>query len=262
MLSAMFVLLGGFLIGSFLNICIRHIPNSQFIILHDSYCPSCNIRLEPWDMIPIVSYIMTKGKCRYCNASISFKYPIVEFVTGCMFLSLYFKFSHSIYFFMYSFFMAILIIIFVLDVRYMVILDELVIVLILLGISNLVIHMINPLSLHIDIKWYELIIGAFTASGFLYIVSLVGKQIYKTDVMGMGDVKLYIPIGIILGFRMVLVALFLAIALGGIISIVLLLTKKKSRKSIIPFGPYIIIGTFITILYGADLYTLWYQYIF
>lgn len=254
-----FIFLSGTCVGSFLNVCIFRIPANKSIVFPPSECPDCHTKLRPIDLIPILSYILLKGKCRYCKNPISFQYPLVEFLTGTVWLLTYIKYGFSIETAALLFLYTLLIPVTFIDLKYMIIPNGLVITGLMGGIALSVYHIfVSPFSLYKSTSWYAPFIGMVSASGILFLIAFIGFIIYKNDgAMGMGDVKLFIPIGMILGWKLALLTLFLAVILGGITSIVLLILKIKERKSAIPFGPFIAIATYITGFFGNQILN-WY----
>lgn len=253
------VFLTGLCVGSFLNVCIYRIPLEKSVAFPPSHCPHCNHPLKPMDLFPVFSYLFLKGKCRYCQAGISIRYPLVELLTGLVWLSVFLKFGLTVETPAFLFLFSILIAVFFIDMDHMIIPNGLVLLGIGGGLLVFVYNLITPFALFSPAKWYTPLIGMVSASGILFAVALIALLIYKNDGgMGMGDVKIFIPIGMFLGWKLALLALFLSIMSGGIISIFLLLLKIKDRKSAIPFGPYIILGTISAVFFGNNLLT-WYM---
>ena len=254
-----FMFLLGTCVGSFLNVCIFRIPENKSIIFPPSECPDCNTRLRPVDLIPVFGYILLKGKCRYCKKPISIQYPLVEFLTGMVWLLVYLRYGLSIETAALLFLYTLLIPVTFIDLKYMIIPNGLVLTGLVGGFILSIYHIfVKPFSLYQSSLWYEPFIGMVSASGILFVIAIIGFIIYKNDgAMGMGDVKLFIPIGMILGWKLALLTLFLAIVLGGVISIILLILKIKDRKSAIPFGPFIAIATYITGFFGNQILN-WY----
>lgn len=256
--ESVFVILFGLVIGSFLNVCIYRIPEGKSIAFPPSHCPKCGTQLKALDLIPVLSYFFLKRSCRYCKDKISVRYAGVELLTALVYLALYLRFSWSIEFIAFAFIMSILIAVFFIDIDHKIIPDELVIAGIIGGAALIVYNIFAPFDIFKDRMWWNPVIGAFAASIFLFLVALLGSVIFKTDeAMGMGDIKLFVPIGIFLGWKICLVALMFSIVLGGLTSIILLVLRKTTRKATIPFGPFIVIGTFIAIMYGWNILN-WY----
>ncbi|PAB59508.1 prepilin peptidase [Anaeromicrobium sediminis] len=253
----------GLLIGSFLNVCIYRIPREESIVVPGSHCPVCMNKLRAIDLIPVLSYLFLGRKCRFCKTKIGPRYMMVELLTGLVFLLLFNKYGDSIDFIVYTILMSILIVICFIDYDHMIIPDQLVFMATMVGILVILYNRKFPMYIYGNDPWYSPFIGVIIGSGSLLIISLIGMTIYKgQEVMGMGDVKIFIPIGLFLGFKMTAVTLFLSILLGAIISILLIVSGYKSVKSYIPFGPFIVLGTFISLIWGWDLFDLWYEFVF
>jgi len=248
----------GLCMGSFLNVCIYRIPMKQSVAFPPSHCPHCNTRLSAADLIPVFSYVLLGGKCRYCKAGISVQYPIVELLTGLIYLIIYIRYGFSVETLALIFLFSILIVVLFIDLRHMIIPNGLVLLGMAGGALVTIYNMFIPFSLYQPSKWYTPLIGMFSASGILFAVALIGLLVYGNDGgMGMGDVKLFIPIGMFLGWKLALLSLFLSIMLGGITGLVLLISRVVGRKTAIPFGPFIVVGTIISALFGNSIIN-WY----
>ncbi len=257
--SYIIILLCGLIIGSFINVCIYRIPLGKSIVAPPSACTSCGKRLVASDLVPIFSYFLLRGRCRHCRTPISPRYPLVEFLTALVFIALFIRYGYTIPFIAFAFLMAVLIIVFFIDVDHRIIPDELVIAGIIGGAVLLGYNFFRPLTeVFGDGKWWTPVAGFFSGSGFLLLIALLGLFIYKTDdAMGMGDVKLMAPIGLFLGWRLCLTSLFISVLLAGVTSLGLILLRIKKKKDTIPFGPFIVTGTFLTIMWGWELLN-WY----
>lgn len=256
------VLIFGLIIGSFLNVCIYRIPLGESIVAPPSHCPNCGTRLKPLDLIPLVSYLISRARCGYCGLKISPRYFLVELITGIVTIALFVKYGLTVDFAAFLFLTYILIAVFFIDLDHLIIPDELVIVGIIGGGILFVYSLFLPFQIYADAYWWNPLLGLVSGSGFLFCVTLIGGALYKSDdVMGMGDVKLFVPIGLFLGWRMTLLALFISVILGGMSSLILILLGKANRKSMIPFGPFIVSAVFITIMWGWDILN-WYLGLF
>jgi len=244
----------GVIIGSFLNVCIFRIPQGDSIISPPSHCPKCEIRLKPFDLIPLLSYLFYFGKCRYCNQRISPRYFIVELLTGFVSVTLFIKYGMTVDFAAFLFLTYILIVVFFIDLDHQIIPNELVIAGLIGGAILFIYNIFRPVLIYQDRFWWNPFLGLVSGSGFLLSIAFIGSLLYKNDeVMGMGDVKLFAPIGLFLGWRMTLLALYISVILGGVSSLLLIFFGKANRKSKIPFGPFIVIGVFITVMWGWDI---------
>lgn len=243
MIILIFIL--GLMIGSFINCVIYRLHVNQSFLKGRSYCPYCKHQLEFLDLIPIFSFIFLKGKCRYCQAKISWQYPIVEFVTGLIFIIIYFVWSKSPvfgYLVLYRnlFFATFLIIIFIYDFKYQLVSDQIVIW------SAIIAFLLNLL---LGISWLNLLIGAIIGSSFFLAQYFVSKGKW----IGLGDAYLGFLIGVMLGWQRVVLAVMLAYLIGSITAAILVLFKKEEWKSKIALGPFLAIGTFIVLLYGEKI---------
>ncbi len=249
-----FIFLFGLCIGSFLN-CVIYRLEKKKKLTGRSYCPHCRHKLIWRDLIPVFSFIFFRRKCRYCKKSISIQYPLVELATGLLFLLIFNQYN----FINLCFLLAIssfIIIIFAYDLRHYIIPDKILFPAIAITFlyrlfENFAIGNLAFIPL-LNYFWAALI-----ASGFFLFIFLISKGRW----MGFGDVKLAVLMGFILGLPDVLAALFLAFLFGAIISIILMVLGKKGLKSEIPFGPFLITGTFIAMFWGQEIIQ-WYMRLF
>ena len=253
------VFLLGLIIGSFINVLVYRIPLEKSIVYPPSACTSCGKRLTAPDLVPVFSYIFLKGRCRHCGVPISGRYPLVELLTAFIFTAVFIKYGISVPFLAFIFLMTILIAVFFIDLDHRIIPDELVLAGIIGGVALLVYNCINPVpEIYGDLKWWTPAAGFFSGSVILLLVAIIGMIIYKSDeAMGIGDVKLMAPIGIFTGWKLCLTGLMLAIIIAGVTSLILIIAGKKTGKDAIPFGPFIVTGVFIAIMWGWDLLN-WY----
>lgn len=232
-------LIFGLVFGSFYNVVIYRLPNHQSLSTEPSHCPSCAHRLGVFDLVPVLSFILLKGRCRYCQEKISFRYPLIELITGLMFVLTYLRYGFSSATWIGLLLHSILIIVAMIDIDTMEIMDRFHIMILILAI---VVVINSPLSL------YSHVIGFFLISTpFFLIATFIGG-------MGGGDIKLIAVAGLLLGIKATFIAFFISSISGGIVAAYLLLTKQKERKSLIAFGPYLCIGISIAYLYGIPLF--------
>ncbi|MFA5104020.1 MAG: prepilin peptidase [Candidatus Margulisiibacteriota bacterium] len=242
------VFLLGLVVGSFLNVCICRLPQEKSIVYPPSNCPKCSHRLSAIDLLPIISYIFLRGKCRYCGGSISIRYPIVEALTGFLFLTIYFKFGAGFVSVFYFVFISILIAVAFTDLETQTIHDY-------LSFSGIIAGLLYGLySGSLIGSFYGMAIGA----GFFFCIRILGQLIYKKEAMGEGDVLLAAMLGAFFGPKGIILSIALSFLIGAIISIVLLATKMKKRGEEIPFGPYLAVSAIIVIFWGE---TLWRWYL-
>ncbi len=245
----------GLIIGSFVNVLIYRIPEGKSIVSPPSACTGCGTRLTVIDLVPVFSYVFLKGKCRHCGSRISPRYPFVELLEAVIFIILFSKYGFTVPFFAYAYLMMILTAIFFIDIDHRIIPNGLVLAGLAGGFLFFIYNCFDPMIwIFGDGKWWTPLAGLLPGSCFLLLVAILGSLIYRTeDAMGMGDVKLMAPIGLFLGWKLCIAALFSSIMLGGVISIILMLTGIKKRKDTIAFGPFIVAGAFVTIMWGWEI---------
>lgn len=235
------ILLFGLTIGSFLNVCIYRIPKGESISYPPSHCMGCGTRLKHLDLIPIISYLLAKGKCRYCGEKISLQYPIIEILNAFIYVLLFYKFGLSLLLIKYSILCSVLLVISIIDFDHKIIPNSINLFLLIYGIIfNIIDFSFSNLTSNL--------LGLFIGGGLFLLIAIISK-----GAMGGGDIKLVAVLGLLFGFKKILLITFLSFIIGAIISILLLLFKIKKRKDYIPFGPFICIGAFITIIYGNNI---------
>ncbi len=249
-----FVFIFGLCIGSFLN-CVIYRLEKKEKLAGRSYCPQCKNTLSWSDLFPVFSFLCLWGKCRYCSKKISWQYPIVEIATGILFVLVFgslgfdWKLGIGIWDLIRMCFMfyvaSALIIIFVYDLKYYIIPDK--ILLPAIGIAFAFRLFENFSSIP------NLIIATLVGSGFFLFIFLISGGSW----MGFGDVKLAILMGLLLSFPNILLALFLAFFLGAVMGVIMMIFKGKKLRSELPFGPFLITGTFIALLWGSQI-VQWY----
>jgi leader peptidase (prepilin peptidase)/N-methyltransferase len=247
----------GLVVGSFLNVCIYRIPRRLSIIMPPSRCPSCNIPIKPWDNIPIVSYILLGGRCRSCKSRISFRYPLVEFLNAALYALILWRFGfgwHSVLYFAFS--SALLVISFI-DLDFQMIPDRITLLGIPIGFLAGSFLLPDPFDRSSLLGVKESLIGMIIGFGFFYLVALLGSAIFKKEALGGGDIKMMAMVGALMGWKTVILTTFLGSLTGSVFGILLIALKGKEKKSQIPFGPFLALGTIITLFYGQEIAS-WY----
>jgi leader peptidase (prepilin peptidase)/N-methyltransferase len=244
-LILIFSFIFGTVIGSFLNVCIYRLPLKISIISPRSICPSCGRSIPFYENIPILSYLLLKGKCQGCNAPISLQYPLVEFLTGLVALSLTLRFGLSPATLIYFLFISGLMVITFIDLKYQIIPD----VISLPGIGmGLLSSFVLP-----QVSFLDSLLGALVGGGSLLTVLSGYYLLTKREGMGFGDVKLLAMIGAFLGWKGALVGLITGAFLGTLIGVLLMIKEKKDLKHPIPFGPFLSIGAIVFIFFGKEM---------
>lgn len=241
-LYTIFVWVIGCIFGSFYNVVGYRIPNGLSIVRPGSFCPKCNHTLKWYELIPVVSYLIQKGKCRVCKERISIIYPMVEITTGILFATSYFIFGFTYELIIALIVSSFLVIVIVSDINYLIIPDE--------------VTFFFSLLLFLTKFFVEGFKSAFVAllSGLflffvMYLIMVLGNFVFKKESLGGGDVKLMFFIGMLLGPVLGMFSIFLSSLIALPLS---LLVYFKHKDNVIPFGPFILIAVFIIILFGIE----------
>jgi len=246
-----FSIIFGAMVGSFLNVCIYRLPKEESIIWPRSHCPACKKMIRFYDNIPLISYLLLRGRCRYCKGPISIQYPLVEGITALSSLFLFMKFGPSLSYLIYFAFVAALIVITVIDLYHQIIPDGIS----LPGIGvGLLTSLVNP-----QITFFNSLMGILLGGGSLFLVATLYEWIFKREGMGGGDVKLLAMIGAFLGWKAVILTILLSSLIGSTTGILIMILKGKDFKYAIPFGPFLSMGAVIALFYGENLIR-WYLY--
>ncbi len=258
MLFIFFVL--GLFVGSFLNVLADRFSEGESVVKGRSHCEKCKKTLKWNDLIPLLSFLMLRGKCRYCHSPLSFYYPIVELTTGILFILTIFFVSNGSQFLIsnfkflinfqllinliyYLFIVSSLIVVFFADLKYRIIPDKIVFPAILISFLYLFIIHNSLFMIHL--------FSALGASLFFLVLFLITKG----RGMGFGDVKFAFLMGLILGFPKIIVGLYIAFLTGAIVGSILILWRKKRIFGIaIPFGPFLAFGTFLALFWGKVIF--------
>ena len=236
----------GLAIGSFANVCIYRLPLKKSVAFPGSHCPGCLSAVCPLDNIPLISYIVLGGKCRDCSKRISLIYPAVELVTALFMLAGFFKFGPTFNFLVYAVVAPTLIIITAIDIEHKIIPDVITLPGIVFGLA------VGSYT----IGYADSLIGLFLGGGLFYLLAVLSN-----GGMGGGDIKYISAAGALLGWQKVLLVIFTGAFLGSIVGLFQIIIQKKSRKSLIPFGPFLAAGTLITLSYGNPLIRLYLEYL-
>jgi len=243
-LICILLFIAGLAVGSFLNVVIYRIPRGMSVYKPTaSICPRCKARIAFYDNIPVISYLILKGRCRKCGAKISFTYPMVEILTALMFVANFYFFGFSLQLLSGLILISSLIAISMIDIQFRIIPNAITWPMTIIGLG---LSTFGNLSRW----WFPL---AFSGGAFVFM--LIIHLIYPKG-MGMGDVKLALMIGAFLT-RSVVAALFIGFLAGSVYGLILILIKKKRFKQTIPFGPFIALGSIIALFWGGDIIN-WY----
>lgn len=261
-LILIFIFLLGIIVGSFLNVVIYRLNTGRKATKGRSICMTCNHNLRWYELIPIFSFLIQSGKCRRCVSNISHQYPVVEFITGLIFVFVALKFLPVFYASVYLYIIlsilffsifSLFIVMTVYDLRHKIIPNKLVYAFIVLSFVSIFINFYPIGNMFILPTWVALLSGPVIALPFVLIWVLS-----KGRLMGLGDGKLMLGIGWMLGLSSGLFAVILAFWIGTVFSIILMLLSKGkvSMKTEIPFAPFLIISTLATFFFDLNFFTL------
>ena len=240
-----FVTILGALWGSFANVCILRLPLDKGVVTGRSFCPNCK-KLIIWkDNIPIISFLLLKGKCRQCKKPISFQYTLVEILSLLSFLLIYYFYGISITTLLLIILALIFIIIFFIDLKHFIIPNTLTFPLMILGFIKSFIPNLDE----IFPNYIDSLIGGLFGYGIIWSIIFFYKQVRKKDGMGLGDAKLFAVIGFWFGWISIPFIIFLSSIIALLSVIPDLIKNSKKLTTQIPFGPYIIIGTLVYLFF-------------
>jgi len=243
-----FVFLLGSIVGSFMNVCIYRMPRKLSIVLPSSRCPSCNTPIKPWDNIPIVSYFFLGGRCRVCKSKISLIYPLVEFLNAALYVFILWRFGFAWHTPLYFIFCSTLVVISFIDLEFQIIPDKITLPGIPIGIIIGSFLLPDPFMRYTILGLKASLLGFVIGGGVYYALALVSR-----GGMGGGDIKMMAMVGALMGWKAVLLISFIGSFIGGLVGIFLMIFKGKGRKTKIPFGPFLALGSLITLFYGEEI---------
>lgn len=241
----------GLCIGSFLNVCIYRIAREESISFPPSHCTSCGYKLKAKDLFPVLSYILLGGKCRKCKEKISIKYPIVEILNALLYVAIYLNYGLSLKSLKFIIFASLMIVIGFIDFETKYVFNSTVI----FGVVSGIVFLVAEWIITKNIPWTNLA-GAAIGFGIIWTIVTITKG------MGEGDIDIALICGLFLGIKGVIVTLFIAVVLGGLVASIILVLKLKDRKEEMAFGPYLAIGGIVACLYGEYLINFYFKTFF
>ncbi len=237
------VIVTGLALGSFLNVCIYRIPLKKSILFPSSFCPNCDTKIRAWDNVPLLSFILLKGKCRKCKAKISLQYPLVEFITSALIVITYLRYGLGWEFAAKAILCLLLIAIFFIDLKHRIIPD----VITLPGVALGLLFSFFAKSPSV----LNSLIGILVGGVLFYVSAILGELLFKKESLGGGDIKLAMMLGAFLGWQKILLVFLLSAVLGTVVGAIAMLFSKDVKKTrMIPFGPFLALGTVLAIFLG------------
>ena len=244
----------GAIVGSFLNVCIHRLPHDMSVVLPASHCPACQTPIRWFDNIPLLSFLALRGRCRYCNVKISWRYPLVEGLNGLAYVFTVVRFGLEPATLVYALLLSTLIVVTFIDLDHQIIPNE-------ITFPGMPLGLIAAATV-LPISWLDSLIGLLCGGGVLFFVVWISPYIFGREGMGMGDVKLLAMLGAFLGWKATLLTLLLGAFSGAMIGLTLIITKLIKRNEPIPFGPFLALGAVLALFFGDGLiewYSRWFE---
>lgn len=270
MISA-FVFLFGLIIGSFLNVCIRRLPDGASIVKPASRCPACHTPIKPHDNIPVLSYLLLRGKCRACRAPISPLYPAVELLTALLFLACYRAFGPTVETLKWSVFAALMVVLVFTDLRERVLPDAVNFAGLGIGlVLSLFMQPFDGTALWLSDRLFaypppapvlslvDAVLGAAVGSGILWVVSEGYFRLRGREGMGLGDVKMMLMAGAFLGLKRAVLTILAGSLLGAVLGVIFIVVRRKGSDYELPFGTFLGAAALLVVFFGTPV-VIWYQ---
>lgn len=264
------VLVFGLIVGSFLNVCIVRLPRGRSIVSPPSHCPRCKKGIKFYDNIPVVSFLILRGRCRACGEPISWRYPAVELLNGLMYVWTLSEFGIGGEMFLVMAFCSALIVITFIDYDHQIIPDVITLPGMLVGLmlAPFVMSVLaDPLPFHLGrllphagpylTGFLNSFIGLLFGATPLFAIGWLWEKLRNIEAMGGGDVKLMGMVGSFLGWKGALLTIMLGALAGSVVGITLILLHRHKMDKVIPFGPFLAVGAVMTLFYGYDIIS-WY----
>jgi leader peptidase (prepilin peptidase)/N-methyltransferase len=260
----------GLVIGSFLNVCIVRLPRDRSIVKPPSHCPVCRTPIRFYDNIPIISFLLLRGKCRSCGEPISWRYPLVELVNGLLYAWIVREFAVGGEAFLIMAFCSSLIVITFIDLDHQIIPDVITLPGMLVGLTLAPFYLYpltDPLPFHLGglvphagpylTGFLNSLIGLFLGGAPLFAIGWIWEKLRHVEAMGGGDVKFMGMVGSFFGWKGALLTIMLGALAGSVVGVLLITLKRHTMEKVIPFGPFLAAGALTTAFYGHDIIS-WY----
>ena len=246
-MEMVFVFIIGSIVGSFLNVCIYRIPKRQSVVFPPSHCPHCKKNIHWYDNIPILSYIVLGGRCSFCKKKIHPRYILIEIMTALLILGLFVYLGMGPKFIVYAAFVSALIVVAFIDLQIQEIPDEITLGGVVLAVLfSFLFPSIQDQTLKIAALGQS-VVGAAVGGALIYAMGVLGGAVFKKEAMGGGDVKLMAFIGSVIGWKLTVLAFFIAPFTGAAIGIA---QKRRKGPDTIPYGPHLALAAVIAIFVG------------
>ena len=244
-------ILWGLILGSFLNVCVYRLPRELSVVRPRSSCPTCSRPIAWFDNIPLVSYLLLRGRCRHCDAPIPVRYPLIEAATGLISWLVFLRFGLGPSYFVYFLYGAALLTVSVIDLEHRIIPDE--ISLPGIGIGLVLAGLTHFIPFLDGVTFLDAVIGLLAGGGSLLLVGLAYEAVRKQEGIGGGDIKLLAMIGVFTGWKGVLFTVFAGSLFASIVGIAVMIARRQNGQVPIPFGPFLSGASFLYVLVGDRL---------
>lgn len=253
MILEIYVFAIGLCVGSFMNVCIYRLPDRTSIIHPGSRCPRCGSAIRFYDNIPVFSYLLLRGRCRHCSASIPVRYPMVELLGGTSALAAYLSFGLTVRALVAFIFIATLIVVTFIDIDHRKILDR-------ITLPGIPLFSLASLAIP-SVSIVDSLLGILAGGGSLLLVATAYSLLTGREGMGGGDIKLLAMIGAMVGWQGVLFTIFASSAIGTITGLLLMLRQREGMRLAVPFGPFLSIGAVAYLFFGPGIIS-WYLHFY
>jgi len=264
-----FVTMLGAIIGSFLNVVIHRLPREESIVFPNSRCPSCEAAIQPWDNIPVISYLILRGRCRACSAPISARYPAVEALTAIIYLTVFLHDGLTPALAFDLIFVTALTALVFIDAEHMILPDRITFPgMAFAVVARLTLPLLMGVAVFDDLPslqhgvlatwpvWAVSLVGALAGAlaggGSLWLMGWIWERLRGVEAMGLGDVKMMFMVGAYLGWRLTIVTILLAVFSGALVGVFLMIRRgQRDMQMLLPFGIFLGIGAIVSLVAGA-----------
>jgi leader peptidase (prepilin peptidase)/N-methyltransferase len=251
LLIEVYIFIAGLCVGSFLNVCIYRLPAGRSIVRPASACGKCGTAIRWYDNLPVISYMVLRGRCRACGAGFSPRYPLVELLTGLCALAVWMQFGAHPQTLIYFLFIAALLVITFIDIDHRIIPDIISLPGIPIGFILCALQLMPPL------RWHDSLLGILCGGGSLFVIAWSYQLITGKEGMGGGDIKLLAMLGAFIGWKGVLFTIMASSFIGTIVGLAVMLRTRQGMKLAVPFGPFLAMGAVLYLFFGPQLIS-WY----
>ncbi len=245
----------GLAAGSFSNVCIWRMPRGQSVLWPASRCPHCGVPIKARDNVPLLSYLLLRGRCRHCGHRISARYPLVEALSGALYVLILWRFGPQVKTLFYLAFASALVVITFIDLEHQIIPDEITLPGLALGLLAGWLFLADPFQRASALGLKASLLGALVGFSLYYLIAVLSR-----GGMGGGDIKLMALVGAVEGYKGVLLSTLVGSFLGSLVGLYLMLFRGRGRKTKIPFGPFLALGALVGLLWGQELLQLYMTY--